>query len=222
MKPDEINKVIESDQFPQWARDLMPELRANREMHYLNFVTDELVKYPDLLRVPVEQDEFVPMPEKLREIYPELPAQMPKRLAGHIQYAASEDLINRYEKMHADIRRVRQGVALNIANNFAYHAISMRMPDDTHWSPRAATKPMMTIYKILNGQANCAKDWGDYYREFDIACREEGVTPEAINAVTTIQDGVRNHIGGGVTNEVLLPAFFNLVSKGWHYKFLHG
>lgn len=220
LEPDLQAIIYDWEIFPEWAQ-LLLQVADDHDIRYLGHYLKMIKQYPNLLKVPIDQDEFVPMPDHLVELFPEVPTQIPKRLEGHIQYAAQpfwieRDLAKESTGEPGAIRLdVRQHVAMNIANNFAFKSISQRQPDDSN-----EYGTISTLQRILNGRKNLC-DWPGYYREFDKACKEEGVTQEAIAAVTEIRKGVRIHIGGGVTNEVLLPVFFNLVNKGWNYRFLN-
>lgn len=223
--PDDVAFLYDG-MVPTWAKNLTQAAGDTRreQMAVIQRVLEEIAKYPNLHRLPVDLDEFVPMPEELHKLFPELPDKMPKRLEAHIKYAARPDYINLLREREAagnvsDIRgNARQQIAGSIANNFSMKAACYRQPDNSCWPGN----PILLDYLILNGYRHCMSDWPMFYEAFDQAAKEEGVTKEAIQKVLTItKEGSVWHMGG-VTHELLLPIFFNLVNKGWYYRFLNG
>lgn len=211
---------------PTWAKNLTRAAGSSRseQMEVIKRVLKEIAKYPNLLRLPVDLDEFVPMPEGLHKLFPELPDKMPKRLEAHIQYAASPDRINGLMEIEAAgnisaiQRTARQCIAGSISNNFSMKALCYRHPSNL----KCRGNSIDVADLILNGYQNVYADWPEFYQAFDQAAKEEGVTKEAINNVLTpTKEGSVWHMGG-VTHELLLPIFFNLVNKGWYYRFLNG
>lgn len=228
--PDDVAFLYDG-MVPTWARHLTQAAGNRREqMALIQDVLEEIAKYPNLLRLPVDLDEFVPMPEAVRRFFPELAKTMPKRLEKHIQYAAKPEFIDYNFAKESEgnpgdpdavCLKVRQQIAMNICNNFAFNSITQRRADNTNEYARSHGR-IHLMYEILNGYGNVYADWPAYYRDFDKACEEEGVTKEVLATVTTTRDGLSQHIGGGVTNAILLPVFFNMVRRGWYYRFLNG